>query len=344
MKKINLFATLLPLCACLCLMAPLLHADDAPSDAKQLLQAAHEVSDLASLMPYELHATIVINPGTTNEKKGQVTIYRDHDRWRTELQIEGYAEIKMTVGSKLYILRSTPMPVPQLSRLADTDHNWDKLADDGDAKFSDVSKKKVQNQTASCFDVKSAQRHRLCFDPVRKVLLENLDLQRAIEYSDYTEVDHHFFPGKITVLAEFAQSEKPILVVQDIKVTRAQFTASSFAVPPRSLEFDTCTDMQPAKPLQTPRPEFSPMAVRRNMNAPVVGVYGIIGKDGNLQGVKVLNSDPEIQQPILEIVKKWHYTPAMCGSSPVATEKEIQIPLYGGGSGGDVESGTPRGR
>jgi len=157
-------------------------------------------------------------------------------------------------------------------------------------------------------------------------------------------VDGHLFPKKITVLLELATKEKPVLTVEDIQVTKAQFAPTAFAVPPHATEFDTCDNMQPAKPLQTPRPEFSPMAVRRNAAvSPTIHVYGIIDKDGNLQNVKMLTTDAELQQPIVEALKKWRYTPAMCGTSPVATEKEIPISLFGG-SGGDDSGGGRRGR
>lgn len=319
-------------------------ADDAAPEAKQLLLAAHGASDLSALLPYELEGTVVINPGTGNEKKGSITIYRDHERSRSELRVEDYQEVRLVVGNKLYIYRSTPLPVPLLGQLLDTDHYWDKLSDDGDAKLGDVSKKKVQNRVSSCFEVKGEQRHRLCFDPERKVLLESLDQQRVIEFSNYSDVDGHLFPNKITVLLELATKEMPILLVENIQVLKAQFSPTAFAVPPHATEFDTCENLQAAKPAQTPRPEFSPMVARRNAGTPVIHIYGIIEKDGSLQNVKMLTTDAELQQSIVEALKTWRYTPAMCGTTPVASEKEIQIPLFGGfGGGGDTDGGR-RGR
>src|ERR1051326_5874887 len=172
-------------------------ADDSRPEAKQLMLSAHQASDLTPLLPYQLQARIVINPGTENEKKGVITIYRDHNQSRSDLRVQDYQEIKVVRGNKLYIYRSTPLPVPQLGRLANIDHYWDKLREDGDAKLGDVSHKKVQNAAADCFDVKGQQRHRLCFDPARKVLLEIMDQRRATEFTGYTDVDGHLFPGKI---------------------------------------------------------------------------------------------------------------------------------------------------
>jgi hypothetical protein len=337
------FALLLGGTVLFVLGAGTLCADDSRTEGKQLLVSAHEASDLSALLPYELHGTVVINPATPNEKKGYITIYRDHEKSRSELRVEDYQEVKLVRGNKLYIYRSTPLPIPMLGLLAETDHSWDKLAEDGDARMGDVTKKKVQNQAVNCFDVKGEQRHRLCFDPERKVLLESMERQKAIEFSNYADVDGHWFPKKITVLLELATKETPILALEDIQVIKAQFAPTAFAVPPHAMEFDTCENMQAAKPVQVPRPEFSPTVTRRNAATPAIHVYGIIEKDGSLQNVKMLTTDTELQQSILEALKKWRYAPAMCGASPVASEKEIEIPLFGEPSGSGGEGGR-RGR
>jgi hypothetical protein len=115
-------------------------ADDVRPEARQLLVSAHEASDLSAILPYELHGTVVINPATSNEKKGYITIYRDHERMRSELRVEDYQEVKLVRGTKLYIYRSKPLPVPLLDLLTENDRYWDKLAEDSDAKMGDVTK------------------------------------------------------------------------------------------------------------------------------------------------------------------------------------------------------------
>lgn len=294
------------------------------------------------MLPYTMQGTVVINPGTTSAKKGSITIYRDHDRSRSELMVEDYQEIKLVIGNKLYIYRSTPLPVPLLGLLAETDHSWDKLVEDGDARLGDVGKKKVQNRQAQCFDVKSEQRHRLCFNPEQNVLMESMDQHRAVEFSNYKDLEGHFFPATITVLLELEKEEKPILVIENIQIRKARFAETVFAVPAHAMEFETCNNMQPAKPMQNPTPQFSAAAMRRNAASPAINVYGIVGKDGSLENVKVLTSDIEVKQAIMETVTKWRYTPAMCGSTPVASEREIPIQLFMGASGGG--EGGRRGR
>jgi hypothetical protein len=328
------------LCAVAFLLVVLcLHAQDkdAAPDAKTLLQKAHELSGPSMILPYEMHAAVVINPGAPTEKHGKLTIYRDKDRSLTDLQVEDYRETKLTLGNKLYITRSTPFPVPGLGRLAETDRAWDRLSEDGDTALGNISHKKVQNTAAECFDVKGHERHRLCFDVTRNVLLENLDQQRAFEFSDYQAAGQQLFPHKITVLLELEKSEQPVLTIQEIDVRKAQFADTAFAVPEHALELDTCEAMVPARPLQMPRPSFGMTVVRRNASARVVRVYAIANKEGSLEGVKILSSDAEVRQAVQEVITKWRYSPAMCGSSPVASEQEIQIPFADmGGGGGDA--------
>lgn len=296
-------------------------------DARQLLQTAHDVSGLTRLVPYQLHAVVIVNPGSAAQKKGEVTIYRDKERLRTELRIEDYRETKITLGNKLYVARSTPWPAPGLSRLAEADHFWDRLADDGDSKLSSVSHKKVQNIRAECFEVKGQQHHRLCFDPDKRVLLENLDQEKAFEFSEYSAIENLMVPRKVTELLELPMKELPVLVMQDIEVQPSVFMPNVFAIPEHSQEFETCSNMLPPKPQQTPRPDFGANVVRRNLAAERVNVYGIVDKDGSLQRIKVLSADADVQQAVLEALKKWRYSPAMCGSTPVATEQEIPIPF-----------------
>jgi Gram-negative bacterial TonB protein C-terminal len=331
MKRKTLFFLLL------CVTVPfawiiLLHSQDAPGRGLQLLQSAHHVSDLTQLLPYSIQASIVLDPGMVNEKKGQITIYRDHERSRTELQVEDYREIRTTLGNKLHIWRSTQFPLPALSHLTETDFFvWDRLAKDGNARMGGVSRKKVRNAPADCFEVlgdQSHRRHRLCFDPARKVLLETLELQFALEFSDYTAVDQVLFPRKIIMSKETQQSERPILVFENIQVRKASFTANSFVIPQPSLEFETCDKMQPAKSLTMPLPRFPSQVMRGNaVGVTSVNAYGIIDKEGKLGNIKVFSSDEQVIQPVLDALKKWRYSPAMCGSSPVATEEEVVFPF-----------------
>lgn len=323
---------LLLLCVVLCSASSLFSEDNAAADPHSLLQSAHEASGLVEAMPYQFRANVVYNPGPA-EVKGQITIYRDKDRSRLDLQMGSYREMRLVLGNKLYIVRSTAFPAPGMSRLTDTDRAWDRLIQDGDATLGAVSHKKIQNTQVDCFEVKGEQKHRLCYDTSRKLLLENQDEVHSIEFSDYQPVAeaHQFYPRKIVVLAELERSEKPIFVVQDIAIAveKAVLPPSTFAVPENPLELETCENVQPAKLLASTRPQFPTSVMTRNAGVQGVYAYGIVDKDGRLQNIKVLSADAGLQEAVVEALKQRKYAPAMCGSSPVASEQEIQIPLMG---------------
>jgi hypothetical protein len=154
-------------------------------------------------------------------------------------------------------------------------------------------------------------------DPDKRVLLENLDQEKAFEFSEYSAIESLMVPHKVIELLELPKEELPVLVLQDIQVQPSVFMANVFAIPEHAQEFETCSNMLSAKPQQTPRPDFGANVVRRNLAAERVNVYGIVDKDGSLQRIKVLSADADVQQAVLEALKKWRYSPAMCGSTPV---------------------------
>jgi hypothetical protein len=325
---------LLLLCVVVCLASfSLLHSQnsgDAALDARALLQSAHQSSGLSAVLPYEMRGVVVFNPGP-GEVKGQIAILRDQGRSRVDLQFASYHESRVVLGNKMYITRSTAFPAPGVSRLVEIDRTWDRLPQDGDAALGNVSRKKIQNAAADCFEVKGEQHHRLCFESSRKVLLEDMDQQKAIQLSDYQAVSGaaQFYPRKIIVLAELEKSEKPIFIVQDIDVHKAQITDSAFALPEHPLELATCENMQSPKLIESQRPQFPRSVSRRNSDAGGVYAYGIVATDGKLQNIKVLTSDSDVQGAVVDALKQWRYAPASCGSSPVAAEQEIQIPFQG---------------
>jgi TonB family protein len=173
--------------------------------------------------------------------------------------------------------------------------------------------------------------------------MEELNQALAVEFTNYSQVDGHSFPGKITVLQELEKLEKPVLVLENIKVRRAQIADKVFAAPANAMEFDTCEKVTPAKGLQMTAPDFSNAAIRRNAGTPVINAYGIVTKDGTLENVKMVTSDAEVQQTVLETVKKWRFTPAMCGTTPVAVEREFPVFVTSDG-GGNMDAGGRRGR
>ena len=55
-------------------------------------------------------------------------------------------------------------------------------------------------------------------------------------------------------------------------------------------------------------------------------VWAIIGRDGKLHQITILQGlTPELDEVVVETLKKWRYTPTTCGGGPVNVESEIDV-------------------
>jgi TonB family protein len=57
----------------------------------------------------------------------------------------------------------------------------------------------------------------------------------------------------------------------------------------------------------------------------VVYIAVVIGKDGKLDEVRAVSGNPILAQGAIDAIKRWRYSPAMCGTKPVAVEKEVRV-------------------
>ena len=312
-----------------CLNAVLLHAGERPA-AKDLLLSAHEISSLSKLMSYKLDAAFVVNPGRPSEKKGHLTIYREQDRWRSELIIEGYREVRLILGSNQYVSRSGPFFSGSLSMLARLDQAWDKLSDFDGKETSRVSQKKFKGRSVECFDVKLANKQQLCFDSEQKVLAQiNYDHGPMLQFSDYSSFEQTAFPRTIAIVLNTQDNREGPSVreirVSDIQILKAQFAEGAFDVPEHSREFETCPNQVYPKKLSEPS-MFGNVPMRMG-SWTTISIYGIVGKDGVVQDVTVAVNPPDARA--VAAAELWarqiKYSPAICGSKSVAAEMNIEI-------------------
>ena len=100
-----------------------------PATPEQLLESVHKNVDLSAAGSYTLTATVVGNPGDPKKQQtGQLRIDRDHDRFRVELSLPGYHEVRLSLGNKLYIPKTQATLF--VTDLANFDRSWDPLKED----------------------------------------------------------------------------------------------------------------------------------------------------------------------------------------------------------------------
>ncbi|HET6935234.1 MAG TPA: hypothetical protein VFI72_10370, partial [Candidatus Angelobacter sp.] len=155
---------------CLALQA---NPQDKPSP-EELLQAVHRNADLSQNGPYVLTATVVVNPGDKKrERSGRLTIYRDHDRARAELQMPDFQEVRVMLGDKTYAGKG--QFILFATTLQNFDQSWDPTRSltpklDQNVGYGKSEEKKVNGHDAVCLDRHGADG--VCVDPAQLVLLD----------------------------------------------------------------------------------------------------------------------------------------------------------------------------
>jgi TonB family protein len=316
----------LALCSALCLSLVSASAQQAPTP-QQLLDAAHKATDFSSSGPYILRATLVVNPNDPKiERRGTLTILRDHDRARLTLESEGRTEERVVLGSKQFFpLGQGTLPALGLK---DFDRSWDpgrppQFETNQKTSFSEVRKQNVQGRKVWCFDRKASQsKTKLCFDAATSVLLrEGWGEKGRKEYLNYASFGTHLYPQKVQVLRENLVP----FDLEQISITDAQLNDDVFKVPEKAIEVEGCDFEEHPKAIYTPEPEFSD-AARSARAQGLVYLYILVNTEGNVAGVQALGKDPYgLAQNALNIVKTWRFKPATCHGHSVAAEMNVEV-------------------
>jgi protein TonB len=72
------------------------------------------------------------------------------------------------------------------------------------------------------------------------------------------------------------------------------------------------------------KPTYPPLARQARIQGVVV-LQAVIGKDGNIQGLKVVSGHPMLAPSALEAVKQWKYKPYYLNGEPVEVDTTINV-------------------
>lgn len=316
-------------------------SQDAPQP-QQLIQATNAATDLRTLRPYTVQATIVVKPGTKEEKRGRLTIFQDKDRSRTEVEFGSYRELKIVLGNREYVGRNAQAPPVELHEMADVLHLWhDAIAPSDELSPSFV--KESDGVQATCVEVtevliktragfarpREVVRH--CFDPNKKVLLQVVSTRQykgkltwETHYLNYQTISGVQFPSAIR---HFALDKPAGVDFEDIHLGSLNPDLVDFSPLQNALEFETCDDPKPARMVEVIDPSYPQMAKIAHVQGDVY-FSAVLGKDGALQDIKVVSGHPILVQAALDAVRQWRYAPTTCGSTPVGVETGIVVRFH----------------
>lgn len=295
-----------------------------PLTPEQLLEAVDKSADLSAVGPYTLTATVVANKQT-----GQLRIDRDHDRFRVELDMPGYQEVRLSLGDKRYV----PLGKANLfvTGLYNFDRSWDPLKEDlvpefAKKTYSNIFSKKIHGRKALCFEKRQGSKAlfntRYCIDPNRSVLLREDGGDDHNEFFDYAPIAGHMLPRKVTI----HKASLTDLELRDISVSYGPVDPARFAVPEQSLELEGCkAGAQPPQAVFTPTPRYTNQA-RAERHHPTIVLHAFIATDGTVE-------DPLVMTPTRDgldvnaenTVRTWKFKPATCSGHPVMQEMTIEV-------------------
>jgi TonB family protein len=81
---------------------------------------------------------------------------------------------------------------------------------------------------------------------------------------------------------------------------------------------------QQSKLVRQPRPAYPPAAKEQRISG-VVKLEAVIGKDGTMQNLKVLDGHPLLVPAALEAVRQWVYEPTLLNGNPVEVVTQIDV-------------------
>lgn len=331
--------------ACLLLAVPVYSGNKSAKDeaaraqALTLFQKALAVSDIRApgSPPFELQGTVNVHGGDKKDESGTYDLkWASPEQWREEIRFGDYSRVRVGGKDEYFQSRSIPYEVPSIFNLSTSLnylrelHAW--ARPDSIASLSNVNirQRTIGGKSADCAaliirkQVNSGPEY--CFDTEKGWLLSAGDWARFgrenAEYSDFISFGTSAVPSKVRANeGETAQIQFNLTSLTHLGATNGIDLERG----EDATEWPSCEE--PDHLTQLTRmtiPRYPLQAVHSRSQGTVVA-YAIVGSDGRLHDVKVLD-DPGngFSTAALFAWSHWEYTPESCYGRPVPTETIVQ--------------------
>ncbi|HKW89755.1 MAG TPA: energy transducer TonB [Candidatus Acidoferrales bacterium] len=329
------------LCGGAMLLAPSLRAQNPPPD--EVLTNAVKASSPSLAGPHHLEAQVTVFLADAKNQKGTYSLdWAAPDRFREEIHLPGYDEVKIASGTSLLDKRTagyTPARVFQLEELMHPDEaleqfrrSVDRLAEEAKpgrasganapvAQLS-VTPAEIGKDKSECVALGFAI-PQVCVDakhgwPI-EITLDTPDLDQRIEYSDYSSLGNAQMPHE----RQFVENG---VVVLEARVKKAfavsQFDAAKFTPPDGAEQTAWCADMAP--PVR--QAIQAPASISEDNFLETEVLDGLVGADGALKRFTIIESGGANADAATQLLAGLiHFAPATCGGKPVEAETEFVV-------------------
>jgi len=301
----------------------------------QLFEKAVELSDIHSegSPSFLLKATVTLDEGGKSFEGKYVLSWIAQHAWREEISFPGYGRIRVGGIDKYWQQRTTSyelVRVFQVTQALDFVSALESGAKDASFKTK-KEKHGGKEMICSVSSPKYLAEQEFCFDSVSSVLaLERFPSGQsngqsevtAREYADFRQFGKKLFPRNIRVL----EGSKAVVTITVDELNEISEAEPALYTPPKDAQvWESCRSSGHASMLSSVPPHYPESARARHVTG-IVRAYGVVGENGFLQDLRVLNSpDSDLAAAGLEALRKWRYQPANCHGKPVREEILVDV-------------------
>jgi hypothetical protein len=321
-------------------------ADETP---EELIAKARSLVSYSLAGPFELDANLEIVQQNGKKQKGVYILdWAAPDKFREEIHIPGYDEVKIASGTTLYRKQSTvdqPLRAYQIEALM----NQDAVLNGFQSALISYMKLKATAVSAGdqpwpspkvvtmgpgspwyekCVSVSWGE---VCIDPEHEwpfeIVPAGLGNSPLIEYADYRKFHGGFYPSNRRFM------ERGVTIIQaDVKKMSSMrdFSADAFTLPQDAQTISWCPgeitpQRLPLKPLlPLPWEDFPDPEV----------FFGVVNANGTLDKAVILESGgPKADADLRKFASQLAFSPATCDGKPVQSEGVFAL------DAGDVQGG-----
>lgn len=308
-------------------LSAVLSATDS-SAAQQLLIGAKQQASLSQnqASPFQLDVDFVLQINVPTQ--GHLTLkWEANDRWWRRIVTQGYEQIDIRNGDKLYTSRNidfTPVRIGDLVSLL-------QFAEGSESLVVKKQKRRIENGIEmTCLQVArenvKAKPHEVCLDPVSREILsdewqEPPDERRKEEYSSYSDFSGHHYPRKLRLLVNGS-----VVITANVRSLTSSAFDDALLLPPKgAIERRQCGGMQHPVPIKTPQPSYPRSASENKLMGDTMVAMTVL-TDGSVTDIRLIGTASHSMDDVtLQTLKGWKFRPAMCGAEPVVSDIEVIV-------------------
>jgi len=296
-------------------------SDRATREGKGLVEQAEIKTNIFELPSFQMKASVRVENKGKPVDGSYILLWNGPDRWREEIILPGYSEVK--VGSKgvVSLKRSTgfiPVPIDQLHRTLS--YGYAPLAPEATEVIKEVHDRKRNGVKVECVEIAAQNKNtrEVCVDGSTGALVR----QSPFLDREPMPVGTKLFPRFLS----YVENGKPLDEVQVTELTTTeQLPSSAFEPPVGAVSKPGCINPNPVRLIKKVSPSYLE-AERQSHVEGTVAIYAVIGTDGIPHELRIVSGvTPGLNKASLDAVQQWRYEPARCAGIAVDVETVMTV-------------------